>query len=147
MPKAAHYRRSNATTIPCLLQRLARNNCSPDRSPSQQKAKRPVRRLAQVLDSIGRGGGIRTRDPLHPMQVRYQAALRPDKRRIITENPGNQRRSISITCCNSARRPPEEAASPEASTAPRESPWTATASLASPSSSRLRAPLIVKPWL
>ena len=26
----------------------------------------------------GRGGGIRTRDPLHPMQVRYQAALRPD---------------------------------------------------------------------
>ena len=24
---------------------------------------------------IGRGGGIRTRDPLHPMQVRYQAAL------------------------------------------------------------------------
>jgi len=27
---------------------------------------------------IGRGGGIRTRDPLHPMQVRYQAALRPD---------------------------------------------------------------------
>ena len=31
-----------------------------------------------LLDSIGRGGGIRTRDPLHPMQVRYQAALRPD---------------------------------------------------------------------
>ncbi|CAH1745300.1 protein of unknown function [Thauera humireducens] len=30
---------------------------------------------------IGRGGGIRTRDPLHPMQVRYQAALRPDTRR------------------------------------------------------------------
>jgi hypothetical protein len=28
--------------------------------------------------SVGRGGGIRTRDPLHPMQVRYQAALRPD---------------------------------------------------------------------
>jgi hypothetical protein len=23
----------------------------------------------------GRRGGIRTRDPLHPMQVRYQAAL------------------------------------------------------------------------
>ena len=29
---------------------------------------------------IGRSGGIRTRDPLHPMQVRYQAALRPDCR-------------------------------------------------------------------
>ena len=25
---------------------------------------------------FGRNGGIRTRDPLHPMQVRYQAALR-----------------------------------------------------------------------
>ncbi len=35
-------------------------------------------------ESIGRGGGIRTRDPLHPMQVRYQAALRPDKPKIIS---------------------------------------------------------------
>ncbi len=32
----------------------------------------------QVLDFIGRGGGIRTRDPLLPKQMRYQAALRPD---------------------------------------------------------------------
>ena len=32
---------------------------------------------------IGRGGGIRTRDPLHPMQVRYQAALRPEGRDYI----------------------------------------------------------------
>ncbi len=33
--------------------------------------------LDQVLAflSTGRRGGIRTRDPLHPMQVRYQAAL------------------------------------------------------------------------
>ena len=30
------------------------------------------------LAFIGRNGGIRTRDPLHPMQVRYQAALRSD---------------------------------------------------------------------
>ena len=28
---------------------------------------------------FGRDGGIRTRDPLHPMQVRYQAALRPEE--------------------------------------------------------------------
>ena len=28
---------------------------------------------------IGRDGEIRTRDPLHPMQVRYQAAPRPDR--------------------------------------------------------------------
>jgi hypothetical protein len=32
-----------------------------------------------VFDSIGRGEMIRTSDPLHPMQVRYQAALRPDE--------------------------------------------------------------------
>ena len=31
----------------------------------------------------GRRGGIRTRDPLHPMQVRYQAALHADKPLII----------------------------------------------------------------
>jgi hypothetical protein len=31
----------------------------------------------------GRRGGIRTRDPLHPMQVRYQAALHADKTLII----------------------------------------------------------------
>jgi hypothetical protein len=32
---------------------------------------------------IGRGDKIRTCDPLHPMQVRYQAAPRPDRKRII----------------------------------------------------------------
>ena len=30
----------------------------------------------------GRGGQIRTGDPLHPMQVRYRAALRPDILRV-----------------------------------------------------------------
>ena len=30
-------------------------------------------------DVNGRGGGIRTHDPLLPKQMRYQAALRPDK--------------------------------------------------------------------
>ena len=39
------------------------------------------------LEFRGRGGGIRTRDPLHPMQVRYQAALRPDVRMGILHNP------------------------------------------------------------
>lgn len=28
---------------------------------------------------IGRGGGTRTHDPLHPMQVRYQAAPHPER--------------------------------------------------------------------
>ena len=102
---------------------------------------------AETLDITGRGGGIRTHDPLHPMQVRYQAALRPDKHQIITENPMNQRRNISITYCNSARRLPVDRAWPVGSTPPCEFRGGATTPLASPSSSRLRAPLIVKPWL
>lgn len=39
--------------------------------------------LNELFYKNGRGGGIRTRDPLHPMQVRYQAALRPDSRTVI----------------------------------------------------------------
>ena len=33
---------------------------------------------ALMLGLYGRDGVIRTLDPLHPMQVRYRAALRPD---------------------------------------------------------------------
>jgi|AACY02.15.fsa_nt_gi hypothetical protein len=33
---------------------------------------------ALMLGFFGRDGVIRTLDPLHPMQVRYRAALRPD---------------------------------------------------------------------
>ena len=29
-------------------------------------------------EDVGRGGGIRTPDPLVPNQMRYQTALRPD---------------------------------------------------------------------
>jgi hypothetical protein len=32
----------------------------------------------QAVEQFGRGGVIRTHDPLRPRQVRYQAALRPD---------------------------------------------------------------------
>ena len=35
-------------------------------------------RMAHLIENIGRGGQIRTADPLRPRQVRYQAALRPD---------------------------------------------------------------------
>jgi hypothetical protein len=34
----------------------------------------------QVLEKIGRNAEIRTRDPLHPMQVRYQTAPRSEAR-------------------------------------------------------------------
>jgi hypothetical protein len=46
-----------------------------------------------VIDSNGRGGGIRTPDPLLPKQMRYQAALRPDSLSIVSQ-------------ANSARRQP-----------------------------------------
>ncbi len=39
-------------------------------------------RQVYLIDFIGRDGVIRTLDPLHPMQVRYQAALRPDDLRL-----------------------------------------------------------------
>ena len=38
----------------------------------------PTLRIYICVTVIGRDGEIRTRDPLHPMQVRYQAAPRPD---------------------------------------------------------------------
>jgi hypothetical protein len=37
-----------------------------------------------LQNGIGRDGEIRTRDPLHPMQVRYQAAPRPDWAEMLT---------------------------------------------------------------
>lgn len=46
----------------------------------------------QRIKKFGRGGGIRTRDPLHPMQVRYQAALRPDG--DFAKDSKNQTQSI-----------------------------------------------------
>ena len=42
-------------------------------------------RPAREPPNIGRGGGIRTRDPLRPRQVRYQAALRPDMLTHVTQ--------------------------------------------------------------
>ena len=38
---------------------------------------------------VGRGERIRTSDPLHPMQVRYQTAPRPDCSVIATRNPAD----------------------------------------------------------
>jgi hypothetical protein len=51
------------------------------------------------LQEFGRGDWIRTSDHLHPMQVRYQAALRPDLRASIAEMPARTRlqRSASRT--------------------------------------------------
>ena len=53
--------------------------------PEAGRKKRPIRRLAFFIVSIGRDGVIRTHDPVHPMHVRYQAALRPDEVKIIAD--------------------------------------------------------------
>lgn len=52
------------------------------------KRKKPSRyRLGFFRFNNGRDGVIRTLDPLHPMQVRYRAALRPDKAALnVAEN-------------------------------------------------------------
>ena len=44
--------------------------------PNKIKGYRTMTDSPRLL--FGRSGGIRTRDPLHPMQVRYQAALHPE---------------------------------------------------------------------
>ena len=60
--------------------------CSIQLSYGQKKHKRPLngpllfginQRFGVALKN-GRSGGIRTRDPLLPKQMRYQAALRSD---------------------------------------------------------------------
>ena len=43
--------------------------------------------LTRSLEKLGRGGGIRTHDPLLPKQMRYQAALRPEEARILQMDP------------------------------------------------------------
>src|SRR2546430_1749476 len=51
-------------------------------------------------DRNGRDAGIRTRDPLNPIQVRYQTAPRPDRRRAFEQARGAVSNAplISIAC-------------------------------------------------
>ncbi len=57
----------------CSLWSVARFESS---KPRKIKGCRTIVDSPRLLN--GRSGGIRTRDPLHPMQVRYQAALHPE---------------------------------------------------------------------
>ena len=50
------------------------------------------RRDASVSLQLGRGGGIRTHDPLFPKQMRYQAALHPEEVRILQMQAGGVNR-------------------------------------------------------
>ena len=45
---------------------------------------------------FGRDGVIRTLDPLHPMQVRYQAALRPDGVSNCWKRPKLYRKHLNV---------------------------------------------------
>src|SRR5213596_1622223 len=45
----------------------------------------PACKRCVLCDLDGRDGGIRTRDPLNPIQVRYQTAPRPDRRRAFEQ--------------------------------------------------------------
>ena len=47
-------------------------------------------RVSEGCGKNGRGEWIRTTDPLHPMQVRYQAAPRPDPSQHTIEPPTAQ---------------------------------------------------------
>ena len=42
--------------------------------------------ISKDYNQVGRAGEIRTLDPLHPMQVRYQTALRPDFKNEMCTN-------------------------------------------------------------
>ena len=70
-----------------------------DRVRAQEKRAAKVRRIRgwapqwapvriDFLRDFGRDAGIRTRDPLNPIQVRYQTAPHPDRRRAFEQGPG-----------------------------------------------------------
>ena len=53
-------------------------------------------KIGQVIDSTGRGGGIRTPDPLLPKQMRYQTALRPDDAPIVSRKAFGPANNVAI---------------------------------------------------
>src|SRR5438105_13845052 len=58
---------------------------------SEQSSRREallVVMFTRILERFGRGDWIRTSDPLRPRQVRYQAALRPDRPSILASAHG-----------------------------------------------------------
>jgi hypothetical protein len=63
-------------------------------SPERKRPPEGGRISLLLLLYFGRGEKIRTSDPLHPMQVRYQAALRPDEPRIIAARSGKRNANV-----------------------------------------------------
>ena len=64
-----------------------------------KKKKKGFGLSAETLGITGRDGVIRTLDPLHPMQVRYQAALRPDLMKLYQIELRKHRAAAQIGRC------------------------------------------------
>ena len=92
----------------------------------------------------GRGEKIRTSDPLHPMQVRYQAALRPDRAFDYTVRSSGGSSNARI-CCSSSRSVAGEGGKETTTLVALDAERAAARGSTSSESSRWRAPLIVKP--
>ncbi len=123
-PFAARYRFTSAMTVqllrdlaPDLMPLITRpdRQCVPrSRTSNRKKCKRAlVTVITNALPVHGRGGGIRTRDPLHPMQVRYQAALHPEAPDCIRWNAAAVPESPPVPCATMPRRSPRGNRAPE----------------------------------
>ena len=73
------------------LENVPTGDQSGDPHRDQREGRPSAARFAFV---IGRGGKIRTCDPLLPKQVRYQTALRPDSAEISSKPSGAQTLSL-----------------------------------------------------
>jgi hypothetical protein len=98
----------------------------------------------EVKRACGRGEKIRTSDPLHPMQVRYQAALRPDRAFDYTLR-GEGSSSSSRICSSSSRSAVGDGGADAATLVALCAERAAARGSAVSESSRCRAPLMVKP--
>jgi hypothetical protein len=71
---------------------------------SQKRGLKSYRSPENLHEKFGRGDWIRTSDPLRPRQVRYQAALRPDKLHIIPWQRSERRASERFDVSASRRK-------------------------------------------
>ena len=79
-------RRGNVGVVYEVSERSRKNALAKSDDPDDQQAVAPtICGIVEVIptENTGRGGGIRTPDPLLPKQMRYQTALRPDVIHLI----------------------------------------------------------------
>ena len=71
---------------------MIRSSCAETKGPAHLRANL----FSNAPGHIGRGGAIRTHDHLHPIQVRYQTALRPEVRISIAWANRNSKRATQL---------------------------------------------------